>query len=97
MKQIDIVTLMNLENKIKIFLVSFTVIFLMLLIFLNYLSSNKLIITRLVDNFFQFKNQFQYPLTTIGLMLVFYNIFLMIFKLILSNQINSFKVLVDTR
>ena len=88
---------MNLENNIKIFLVSFTVIFLMILIFLNYLSSKKLIITRLVDNFFQFKNQFLHPLTTIGLMLVFYNIFLMIFKLILSNQINSSKVLVDTR
>lgn len=96
-KQIDIVELiLNFDLNTKICFFLFTLMFLAFLVLFAYWLVSKLIISKLVDNFFQFRHDFRQPITAIGVMLIFYHLFFMLFKLLISSQISTSKVIVDT-
>lgn len=93
---VDLLTVLNLEKNIKMFAVILSLMFLIILILIAHLSSSKFMIIKLLDNFMQFKLDYTYPVSLIGLSLIFYHLFSMIFKIIISNQINTSKIVVDT-
>ena len=96
-KEIDVLGLMaEFENNTKLFFLVSTVIFIIILVLLSYFYTSKLQIRRLIINFFQFKNDFYGPFNKIGLTLIFYHLFYFLFKLVISNQITTSKVVVDT-
>ena len=50
---------------------------------------------RLLENFFHFKLDLKHPFTLVGLQLVFYQVFLMLCKIIFSNSIQTSKIVVE--
>ena len=96
-RQIDVVTLIwNFDFNTKIFLFLFTLIFIVVLVVIAYLLTSRLLIRKLVRNVFQFRHDYRQPMTMIGLVLIFFHLFFFIFKLLISSQISTSKVIVDT-
>lgn len=99
-KEVDFINLINLLNSLKMALIISTIAFILILIFINdrlNSNSNSIIqFKKIMLNFFRFKMHFKHPVSKIGLILIFYNIFLMFFRSILTNNIKTSHVLVDT-
>ena len=96
-KEIDIVTLiLDLDINTKVLVSLLSLLFLAMLVLLAYLFVGRLIVRKLINNFFQFKHDFRQPVTAIGVALIFYHLFFMLFKLLISSQISTSKVIVDT-
>ena len=98
-KEIDIVSLLSYLGALRTGLIVSAIVFVWILIWLyDYITpgqSLRLKTKKIFLNFFKLKLTLKQPATKIGLMLIFYQIFWMLFKLLIASSIKTTKVVVD--
>lgn len=98
-KDVDILSLLSFMDALRMHLIVTAIVFVLTLLWLyDYIAprpSLRFKIQKIILNFFKLKHTLKQPATKIGLVLIFYHCFWMLFKLLVTNGIQTDKIVVD--